>query len=396
MINAIIIVNFSPSAEPYANEILELKSNGTVSESFQLINVYTDNAICEFNKNVSIDHKVNDNIHISKFYEVETNYNILAILNGNDSGLEVNEALLLKYFSDKSSCLANTRSSKIETYNFLKSKKLIDTHQCIIDSSNYQKVKVLVPSVLKPLVSVGGRDTFYINTEQELEIVKEFNKPFILQDRVFGEEYSVDIVSCNGKHKLISVWKYFKPHNHHHRDEIDLVDPDKNKLLISRIYEYVTRILNELGHVFGPTHSEIMLSDNSINLIEINYRLHGHLTNKTQDLSLKTNQAREVINLFLFKSDIENISTYKYLQPVKKLLLNNKIDQYIETIKWDDFENLSSIIKVFKHEWLLPGFLKKTTSVYDCLGFVVLSNISVEQFLIDVATARTLIRKICK
>jgi hypothetical protein len=392
--DVIIVVNFCPTAEPYINEILELESK--IHKKFQVINVYTDNAVHEFNKSVSIDHRVYDNIHISKFYEVETTYNILAILNGNDLGLEVYESLLSKHFPDKSSSLINIRRSKIETYNFLKSKNLIEANQCIIDSSNYQNAKVLVPSVLKPLESAGGQDTFYINSEKELGIVKEFNKPFILQDRIFGEEYSVDIVSCDGKHKLISVWKYSKPHDHHHRDEIDLVDPNRNKLLISRIYEYITKIFNELDHVFGPTHSEIMISDNSIHLIEINYRLHGHLPHRVQNLTLQTNQAREVINLFLFESGVENTDTYKYSQPVKKLLLNNKVDQYIDAIDWSAFENLSSTINILKHKWLLPGFLIKTTSVYNCLGFVTLSNKNVEQFLIDVTTARNIIRKICK
>jgi hypothetical protein len=394
MIDVIIIVNFCPAAEPYVNEILDLESK--IHEKFQVINVYTDNAIHEFNKSVLIDHRVYDNIYISKFYEVETNYNILAILNGNDLGLEVYESLLSKYFPDKSSRLIDVKSSKIKTYNFLKSKNLIEANQYIIDSSNYQNAKVLVPSVLKPLESAGGQDTFYVNTENELEIVKQFNKPFILQDRVFGEEYSVDIVSCDGKHKLMAVWKYSKPHDHHHRDEIDLVDPEKNKLLISRIYEYITKVFKELDHNFGPTHSEIMVSDNSIHLIEINYRLHGHLFNRVQNLALQTNQAREVINLFLFDSGVENTNTYKYLQPVKKLLLNNKIDQYIDDINWNDFENLPSIISIIKHKWLLPGFLTKTTSVYNCLGFVTLSNRNTEQFLTDVNTARTNIRKICK
>lgn len=394
MIDAIVIINFCPTAEPYANEILKIKNK--THKKFYVINVYTDDSILEFNKVALIDHKIDANIHISKFYEIEANCNILAILNGNDTGLRVYESLLSKYFPNKVSSLINVRSSKIETYNFLKSKNLIIANQCIIDATNYQNIKVFAPSVLKPLESAGGQDTFYINTEKELEIVKKFNKPFILQDRIFGEEYSVDIVSCDGKHKLISVWKYSKPQDHHHRDEIDLVDPIKNKLIISRIYKYVTQILNELGHVFGPTHSEIILSDDSINLIEINYRLHGHLFNRTQDLALSTNQAREVINLFLFESGVENIDTYKYLQPVKKLLVNNKKDQYIETVDWNDFESLPSIASVIKHKWLLPGFLTKTTSVYNCLGFVILSNKNIKQFLTDVDIARNVIRKICK
>lgn len=397
-IDTVLIVDMAPSADAYYYFFQTVTKE--TGRQFNIVNIISDEMNFSLYKNYI--ETLND-IHNIRYHDLSSldYFNIRCIVNGSDIGYNTYNELMSKYFPDLLNDLLDVKTDKYNLYTYLKSKKLISTNQSIVNSSNYKNISFLNPSVMKPNNGVGGKDTFYINDIADLTILESLAGDFILQDRIFGDEYSVDFISANGEHKLNAVWKYTKPTYHHHREEIDLVNPYENKDLILKIYKYMTTIFLEIGHKNGPTHSELMVFGDQLNLIEINFRLHGHLGNLCQYLTLGTSHARETIMNYKNPKWQSNLDTYSYFQPLKKILLNNKREKYIESIDWESIETIKSVSAIYRHlnnPLLLSSTVELvpiSTSVQTTLGFILISNKDLIQFEKDVATVRHIKNIIC-
>jgi hypothetical protein len=391
--NTILIVDTSLSANPYYDLFRSITKK--TGKKFNIINVISDEDHFSLYKNyVEYPGIADYSIHYNDLAKLDS-LNITHILNGSDVGYKVYTKLISKYFPNITNQLLDIKINKYELYTYLKSKKIITTNQSIVNSLNYKNTNITKPTVLKPINGAGGKDVFYINSVDELSVLETLQGNFMLQDRIFGDEYSVDFVSSNGVHKLHAIWKYKKNDNHHHREEIDLVNPHTNPELLAKIYKYMSAIFSEIGHQNGPTHSEVMVSDDEINLIEINFRLHGHLGNGSQLLCIGASQAGETIKNYKNPTWTSKLDTYNYYQPLKKILLNNKKEKYIESIDWEEIEKIKSVLATYKHNNLMPGIVPVSTSVQTTLGFIMISNKDHEQFNKDVDTIRSLKDVIC-
>merc|ERR1712178_668207 len=99
----------------------------------------------------------------------------------------------------------------------------------------------------------------------------------ICQESLAGQEYVVDHVSRDGKHKTVMVWVYDKrPTNggefvYYNMLPVEASDPVAQKLI-----PYTRGVIDALKILHGPTHAEVMLtSDGSPCLVEMNCRAHG-------------------------------------------------------------------------------------------------------------------------
>jgi len=322
---------------------------------------------------------------------------IAAIFCGSDCGFLAYAKLMEKFFPEKKIRNADIKANKFRLYSFLREQGLVKTNQQLINQNSYKTItEIARPSVLKPLGGNGGKDTYYINHVHELAVIENSSDFFILMDKIEGQEYSVDFISCNGVHKLNAVWKYTKWPHHHHREEIDLVDPKENKELIDKIYNFLVSVFFAVEHRDGPTHSEVIVNDQGVNLIEVNFRLHGHLGNIMQKMTIGRTQAIE--SFVNFNDPVwasSDLRSYRYIQPLKKVLLNNKREKYIETVNWEDFEKCSSVATVYKHPIPVPCIIPISTSVQTTLGFVMMTNKNIEKFNHDVETVRALKDQLC-
>lgn len=97
----------------------------------------------------------------------------------------------------------------------------------------------------------------------------------VLVERFFtGVEYSVEAFSEDGEHVILAITRKFT-------DPTSLVElghvlpaplPDREREQISR---YVAEVLDALGITFGPTHTEIVVTDEGPRLIETHVRVGG-------------------------------------------------------------------------------------------------------------------------
>lgn len=98
----------------------------------------------------------------------------------------------------------------------------------------------------------------------------------LIQERINGDEYVVNTVSCGGVHRITLIWKYNKiktsegGHIYDSFESINELDLGEAKLV-----EYAYDVADALGIQYGPVHGEYMIDENGPVLIEVNCRPCG-------------------------------------------------------------------------------------------------------------------------
>lgn len=107
-------------------------------------------------------------------------------------------------------------------------------------------------------------------------IVGEQNEYYLVQERLDGEEFVVDLVAGREGIKICTLCRYKKGlHNGSHfvYESLDVLDVnDRN---YATLIDYAKTSAVALGVEFGPAHLEIMNTPNGPTLIELGARLHG-------------------------------------------------------------------------------------------------------------------------
>jgi hypothetical protein len=230
--------------------------------------------------------------------------------------------------------------------------------------------------VVKPKVSCGGYD--------RVSVVESLNDidttGMLIMPWYTGEEYVVDSVSLNGKHKLVSVWKYTKQ-NGFWREKITLLDCVGNEDLINKLYTYTCNILNNVNYTIGATHTEIIIENGIPKLVEINFRTHGHLDYETSFKILLQPQIQLTVDAMLGDE-----ITFSDLRPIycKKTnmerinLFNNKERKYLQ-FPWQQISKLPSVAMLFRHYLIFENIPISKKTVESIPGEAILINIDLEQ-----------------
>ena len=156
------------------------------------------------------------------------------------------------------------------------------------EAIEYYDKENLKEVVVKPIYSAASVGVRLCSDRQEMiDAVKEvFNltgiyenkmTELIIQERINGQEYVVDTVSCNGVHRPTIVWKYNKIKTPEGGNIYDY-DVTVNELGIgeAELVEYAYDVADALGIKYGPVHGEYMIDEKGPILIEVNCRPHGH------------------------------------------------------------------------------------------------------------------------
>ena len=145
------------------------------------------------------------------------------------------------------------------------------------------------PCVAKPLSSASTDGVYVCRSRTELErafgriigstdIFASDNTEVLVQSYLTGTEYIVDTVSCDGRTRLVGIWRYEKRlldngKPIYNRDIlVDPSDPVGGELL-----GYVLAVLAALGIRNGPAHAEVIVGPDGPALVEIGARLNGNM-----------------------------------------------------------------------------------------------------------------------
>jgi hypothetical protein len=230
--------------------------------------------------------------------------------------------------------------------------------------------------VIKPRVSYGGYDR--VSVVESLENIDTTD--MLIMPWYNGDEYVVDTVSLNGKHKLVAVWKYTKK-NGFWREKITLLDCIGNEDLIKKLYNYTSNILDNVNYTLGAAHTEIIIENETPKLIEINFRTHGHLDYETSFKILIQPQ----IQLTVDAMSGDEI-TFSDLRPVyckktnmTRINLFNHRERHYSQFPWQQISKLPSCGMLFRHYLPFENIPISKETVLSLPGEVVLINTDLEQ-----------------
>lgn len=130
------------------------------------------------------------------------------------------------------------------------------------------------PLIAKPLCGTGSQGVTLLSTPGELSRLDQAGYPLLLESVIEGVEYSVEAFSERGRHRIVAVTEKFKAPGSY--VEIGHLVPARLAPGATlRVHEFVLKLLAGIGIENGPSHTEVMLHDGHIELIETHTRTGG-------------------------------------------------------------------------------------------------------------------------
>eukprot|EP01082_Thalassiosira_pseudonana_P003715 g3607.t1.3.5e174189 g3607 g3607.t1 contig12:2413065-2415727(-) len=222
----------------------------------------------------------------------EDYYTIVGCIAGGEAGVDVADA-----FSEHLGVLsngakgdfANRRDKKVQQ-ELVRSAGLRAVRQAC--GEKFEDVEEFLksesyPVVLKPTDSAGSDGVKLCHTYEEakahfaylltVEAVNGgFNTQVLCQEFLRGNEYVIDHVSRNGVHKTMMVWVYDKrPRNGSQFVYFGMIPIDPMSEEAKVLIPYTRGVLDALGMVHGPSHGEVIFTEDGPCLVEMNCRAHG-------------------------------------------------------------------------------------------------------------------------
>ena len=141
--------------------------------------------------------------------------------------------------------------------------------------------------VVKPVRGAGSQGVYLCRNQSEMLAMLRRNLDaargnelenhgVLVQERIRGTEYVVNTVSCNGRHRVVTIGQYDKyvlsngaiAYNYYgYVTELEAGH--------SRLVRYVNNVLDAIGIKYGPVHGEYMIDEDGPVLIEVNCRPMG-------------------------------------------------------------------------------------------------------------------------
>ena len=212
----------------------------------------------------------------------------------------------------------------------------------VTNSSDLDGVHVPFPCIVKPVDSGGSQGVTLVKRKEEMRLAYERSMEYsrvgciIIEQFIDGREFSVEYLSCNGKHyniqitdKVTSGPPYFIELQHHQPAQI-------SDELHDRICSLVEKSLTALCVENSPSHTEVKLNtDNELFIIETGARMGGDfITSDLVRLSTDYDMVKGTLELATgcFKvPKIENkhfsgVYFYSSLTPEVKRFIDNAKD----------------------------------------------------------------------
>lgn len=235
---------------------------------------------------------------MSKLREVAKEHEVIACLAGGEAGVDYADA-----FSEYMASIVTTtkiltngtsipnRRDKYVQQELSKRAGLTSIRQAGSDKLDENIQSFLTteayPIVLKPTESAGSDGVKLCYSYEEAQehfktlmsgqLVNGGNCPSVLcQEFLKGTEYVIDHVSRDGVHKTCMIWVYDKREaNGANFVYFGMKPVDPSTPLASILISYTRRVLDAMEISHGPTHAEVMMTEDGPCLVEMNCRAHG-------------------------------------------------------------------------------------------------------------------------
>lgn len=223
------------------------------------------------------------------------------------------------------------------------------------------------PFIVKPADNSGSRGVIMVNKSDDIESINyalEYSKRFsrcgdiVVEEYMKGPEVSVETISIDGSvyviqitDKLTTGAPYFVETGHSQPSRLSSHIKDKIK-------EVAISAVNAIGIINGPSHTEIIVTDEGPKIVELGARLGGdniasHLVPLSTgldlvecsikialglkaDIAIKHNCGSAIKYFVLAKgriTDISGIEDAEQISGVKQISILRKVGDYVTDIK---------------------------------------------------------------
>ncbi|MFT0804121.1 ATP-grasp domain-containing protein [Bacillus swezeyi] len=151
--------------------------------------------------------------------------------------------------------------------------KIVNDSKDIIDfTENFS-----FPAILKPIDGSASENIFKLQNKKDLDKILKNNeinlKSMLIEEYLVGNEYSVEALSFNGNHQILAITDKVVDQNFvEHAHSVPTKLPEVKRKIIEN---YVKKFLDVIGLKFGPTHTEIILTEEGPKIIESHNRPGG-------------------------------------------------------------------------------------------------------------------------
>lgn len=241
---------------------------------------------------VSLVYQNDLDILIEEIHEIPKVSEIVCVIAGSEPGVILADVLSEKLglATTNGTLLSNARRNKFEMLEAVSRAGL--AVPAYTQLSDLQKILIWItehtdyPVVLKPVDSAGTDGVSICHNE--LDVTAAFNEIIetknvfetentvvLVESFLEGDEYVVNSVSCNGKHKVSDIWVYRKNEVDGKKiyDREELLDFEG--ALQSALVAYAHKVIDAVGIKFGPSHAEIIMTGEGPVLVEIAARISG-------------------------------------------------------------------------------------------------------------------------
>ena len=291
---------------------------------------YSENILKEYDE-IEYDF---DLIYEQETYEetlkIVEKYDPLLVLPGNEKGVILASKLShdLNLICNPienldAMTLKNEMQNKIAEYGLRSIRgKVVKSYQEAIDFYDEEKLKEVV---LKPVYSCGSASVRICSNKEEMidslnELMEKTNKfgesldELLVQERINGDEYIVNTVSCEGIHRVTLVWKYNKVKTSDGAIVYDTCETVNDlNITEAEMIEYAYDVADALGIQYGPVHGEYMIDEKGPVLIEVNCRpCGGHMPAKFLNRISGQHETDSILDAYLNPQRFQEKLKQKY------------------------------------------------------------------------------------
>lgn len=230
----------------------------------------------------------------------------------NKMGLETNSLESLELLKDKFTMRNCLRSYQVGIPEY----HLIDINRAGEAVQFIEKY----PLIVKPVDNGGKRGVSLVYKKEDLKDAIEYGfsfspvKKLLIEQYIEGREFSVEYITCNGKHYFVALTDkttsgppHFVELEHHQPANV----PDEDT---SRIKEIVEKALTALEYRSGASHTEVKMDvTGNLYIIEVGPRMGGdYIASDLVELSTGYDFIKGVIDLSIGNFEPPVINKKKY------------------------------------------------------------------------------------
>ena len=247
-----------------------------------------------------------------------------------------------------------------------------------IEDINGLDTKLKYPVIVKPTDRAGSAGVIkvdnkkYLRSSIEYAMEESLTKHVIVEEYIYGKEYSCECVSINGKHKRLVFTEKFTT-GAPNFVEIGHIQPANINLDENYVENIIFKGLDSLNIQNGASHAEFKITpNNEVVIIEIGARMAGDFIGSTLvKLSTNVDYVKLVIDIAMNNSPLFP-SIQKITTCAIKFICNN------EDLKI--FEKLKNENMIFSHSDDLIVNNKRITKSSERFGWFIIKGGNIEMY----------------